>query len=72
MVIKKITIGFVVQVWDTTGKRWVSQEFVAGDQVDYEDEWGDTTDPDKMSEGTEPYLPFHMIQPSSPALQFPG
>lgn len=38
-VIKKITVGFVIQEFTNDGK-FLKQEFVAGDQVDYEDENG--------------------------------
>ena len=40
MRINKITVGYVSQTFDTDLGRFVSQEFVAGDQVDYEDEDG--------------------------------
>ena len=48
MRINKITTGFVVQVFDTDLGRFISQEFVAGDQVDYEDEDGDPVDSDLL------------------------
>lgn len=34
-IVKKITTGFVIQNYDTDTERFVSQEFVAGDQVDW-------------------------------------
>ena len=57
---KKITNGFVIQVYD--GTRCVSQEFVAG-QVEYEgdDDDGNSTVCD-APEG-EQYQPFNMVQP---------
>jgi hypothetical protein len=57
---KKITVGFVIQNYD--GDKCVSQEFVAGDQVDYEDESGETIDIDTTN---EQYQPFDMVQPES-------
>jgi hypothetical protein len=39
----KITVGFVVQSYEKNNKSefvCISQEFIAGDQVDYEDEEG--------------------------------
>jgi len=60
MLIKKITHGFVTQVFDTKLKRFVSQEFTAGDDVAYENEKGDAVD------SVDDYLPFHMVQPEPP------
>ena len=55
--IKKITTGFVVQVFDDGTGQYVSQEFVAG-EVDYE-----PADGDELMPEPEPYLPFEMVQP---------
>ena len=64
MLVKKTTVGFVVQVFDTERQRFVSQEFVAGDQCDYEDEKGDPVDRKLLEAGgKEVYLPFDMVQP---------
>ncbi len=60
--IKKITTGFVVQVFDTEKNRFVSQEFVAGDQVDVENENGEPTENETLD---KTYLPFEMKQPES-------
>jgi len=57
MIVKKITVGFVVQVYDTETNKYTSQEFVAGDQVDFEDEYG------KAVDSISAYLPFEMVQP---------
>lgn len=69
MLLKKITQGFVVQVFDTEKGRWTSQEFVAGDQTEYEAEDGEPMDCLKFTElvggGDEPYLPFDMVQPQA-------
>jgi hypothetical protein len=64
MRINKITTGFVVQTWDTERKQWISQEFVAGDRVDYEKADGTPVDADDIwPDMAEPYLPFEMRPP---------
>lgn len=67
MIVDKITYGFVIQKWDTKKKVWVSQEFVAGDQCEYESPAGKSLDSDTIEDesGKEPYLPFDMVQPVS-------
>lgn len=77
MLVKKITTGFVIQTFDTDLGRWLSQEFVAGDQVDYEGEFGSvkadlllvkkTVKGKKGRKRTvkeEATLPFEMKQPN--------
>ena len=59
-IIRKITTGDVIQVFDTETNKFTSQEFVAGD-VEYEDEFGEGTVP--TSEVKSSYLEFNMIQP---------
>lgn len=64
MIIKKITSGFVVQEFDTDLKQFISQEFIAGDTCDYEDDNGDVADCCLLEvNGEEVYLPFDMEQP---------
>tara|TARA_Y100000034_G_scaffold1017_1_gene1273 strand:+ start:2946 stop:3182 length:237 start_codon:yes stop_codon:yes gene_type:complete len=75
MLIYKITTGFVTQTFDTEKKKFVSQEFTAGDECVYEtehenengeftDENGEVWDSPSLLMGTpEPYLPYHMVQP---------
>lgn len=67
MIISKITVGFVVQKFDTDRQDWVSQEFIAGDQYDYETEDGDPINVqnfvDRVISREEPYLLYDMIQP---------
>jgi hypothetical protein len=67
MIINKITNGFVSQLFDTETGKYTHQDFVAGN-VDYEDQTGNPVDPVECgmqaADGTEPYLPFDMIQPS--------
>jgi len=57
MIHKKITTGFVIQ--DYNGKNCVGQEFIAGDQVNYEDVEGKPIIPLEK----ENYQPFDMVQP---------
>ena len=65
MRINKITYGFVIQTWDTDLKKWIGQEFVAGDQTEFEHAGSDRIlDPvDIWPESPEPYLPFLMTEP---------
>ena len=66
MLVNKVTAGFVVQVFDTESRRFVSQQFVAGDQCDYEDKDGDPVDSKALEvDGKEAYLPFDMVQPQT-------
>ena len=66
MQITKITFGWVNQVFDTETKKFVSQEFVAGDTVVYED--ADGIPVGSITESPlgkpEPYLAFNMVQPT--------
>ena len=57
--LSKITVGFVVQVWNEETNKWVSQNFVAGDEVNWENEAGEPVDVPEC----DPYLPFDMVQP---------
>jgi hypothetical protein len=60
MIVNKITTGYVIQEYDTVKKRFISQEFIAGDQVDFEAA-------DLSESNVEPfdaYFPFEMKQPS--------
>ena len=70
MKINKITHGFVVQTWDTNLKQWISQEFVAGDLTEYEENGSSIPlDPDDIWPDKEPFLPFLMQQPGEAQLQ---
>lgn len=51
---QKITCGFVVQRWDEAGK-FLGQEFVAGDEVEYEDDNGNMINPDEIDNFFEKY-----------------
>ncbi len=71
MLINKITTGFVIQTYDTDKGEYISQEFKAGDQVDYEGNNGESLSINALSnlgfgpfaDSGEPYLPFDMVQP---------
>ena len=63
MIVQKITSGFVIQQFDTELNCFVSQEFVAGDDCDYEDEEGEAVDCEDVMPSPEPYLSFDMVQP---------
>jgi hypothetical protein len=65
MIVNKITHGFVIQSFDTEKRRFVSQEFIAGDECVYEDENGDIVDYTEALPTPEPYLPFEMEQPKA-------
>jgi len=60
MIVKKITTGFVIQTYDSKTGRCIGQEFVAGDEVEYEDEHGQSVD---WTEEADAYQPFNMVQP---------
>jgi len=55
-IINKITVGFVIQKFDTESGKCISQEFVAGDEVSYETESGKHLDDDL-------YQPYDMVNP---------
>jgi hypothetical protein len=71
MRINKITCGFVIQTWDNDLKKWIGQEFIAGDQSEYEEVGtGRILNPAEIWAHTpEPYLPFLMQQPEERAEQ---
>lgn len=64
MEIRKITTGFVIQKWDKETGKFLGQEFVAGDEVDYENENGEQIDPDEDEKFFDkfPYQCFDMEQ----------
>ena len=67
MLVNKITTGFVIQVFDTELKRFVSQLFTASDRCEYEDKDGEPVDRRLLeTDGKEAYLPFDMVQPRPP------
>lgn len=66
MLIKKITEGYVTQTFDTDKQEFVSQEFKAGDMVDFEDDDGNginQADFENRLVSHSGYLPFNMVQP---------
>ena len=68
MFINKITDGFVIQTFDTETGKFVSQEFIAGNESDYENkETAEAVSSELLIvDGVEVYLPFDMKQPDSP------
>jgi hypothetical protein len=60
MIIKKIIFGFVTQTYDTSAKKYTEQNFTAGDQVDWENEFGESL----YECPPKDYLPFDMVQPN--------
>jgi hypothetical protein len=64
MKVNKITTGFVVQVMDPETGEFISQEFVASDDVTYETPYGEPVDVGELPhDGPEKHLPFDMVQP---------
>jgi len=61
MIINKITYGFVVQTFDSQTGKCLEQEFIAGDQVDFEDRNGQQVDDDEITDGL--HCPFEMKKP---------
>ena len=59
MIIRKITEGFVEQIYETEKGCFVSQRFVAGDVCDCISESEDNV----SDYFKDKYLPFDMIQP---------
>ena len=53
---RKMTVGTVIQTFDDDNK-CIEQEFIAGDEVDYEDADGNRIDT------WDEYQPFEMVQP---------
>jgi len=65
LLINKITDGWVTQTFDTEQKKFIRQEFFAGDHVDYEDTQGSAVNSNLLIvDGDELYLPFDMVQPN--------
>ena len=60
--IHKITTGFVTQRWDAKTKRFLGQDFTAGDQVDYEDENGEPINKTITDLQELEYRCFDMVQ----------
>jgi hypothetical protein len=64
MKIQKITVGFVIQTYDTDAQCWTDQNFTAG-ECTYEVEGDEINESDftDRAGGIKPYLPFSMMQP---------
>lgn len=64
MIVRKITTGFVVQEFDADTGRCLLQEFVAGNQVAFEDRQGNPiSDGDYGIDLDGLYYPLEMKQP---------
>ena len=64
MIVRKMTPGFVVQEFDSETGRCVSQEFIAGDQVEWEDRQGNAVSDGDFGIDLEGlYHPLKMKQP---------
>jgi hypothetical protein len=64
MILNKTTTGFVVQKFDAETGRCVSQEFIASDQVEWEDQQGDRIEDGQYGIDLEGlYFPLDMKQP---------
>lgn len=64
MILNKTTTGFVVQQFDSETGRCLSQEFVAGDQVEWEDQKGVRIEDGQFGIDLEGlYWPLEMKQP---------
>jgi hypothetical protein len=64
MIVRKVTAGFVVQEFDSETGRCISQEFVAGDQVEWEDRQANAiSDGDFGIDLEGLYCPLEMKQP---------
>lgn len=60
----KVTSGSVYQTFDTKTKKWIAQEFIAGDFVEFTDEDGHLLSDNDLPKIEGEYLPFDMKQPS--------
>ena len=64
MILSKTTTGFVVQKFDSETGRCLSQEFVASDQVEWEDQKGNPIEDGQYGLDLEGfYFPLDMKQP---------
>lgn len=59
MIINKITIGFVVQAYDTDRNEFIGQDFIAGDEITWETQNGIIG----VKNPPLDYLPYDMKQP---------
>jgi hypothetical protein len=72
VIVKKITTGFVIQDYDTEKRKFISQEFVAGDEVEVvytRSNNGEYFDSSEVEGLDESYLSFDMLQPNTFMLQ---
>lgn len=61
MIVHKITVGFVTQVWDTATGECLNQAFTCGDEVMWETQSGEVVDPSDIQwPEDEPYQAYEM------------
>ncbi len=64
---KKVAVGFVTQNFEENDEGvfvCTGQTFTCGDEVDYEDEYGENIE-DQLDTTKEAYFPYNMVQPKS-------
>jgi len=59
----KVTVGFVVQKFNEIGE-FVEQEFIASDEVSYENKYGESLDLKELPKHGDEYFPLDMVQNS--------
>ena len=66
MILNKITLGFVVQQFDTETSKFTNQEFMASDDITWErnSTVDEPIDAPNVN-GEEPYMSYLMVQPSA-------
>lgn len=70
MLYRKVTEGFVIQVFNDAGE-CIAQRFVAAGDCDYETGEGDPINSESMPLGGNEYHPFDMVAPL-PTLKIEG
>lgn len=63
MLLHKLTVGYVKQVFDTNRQRFINQEFVPSGEIYYEDETGEPITDETQTGVNETPLPTDMKQP---------
>jgi hypothetical protein len=62
-VARKVTTGYVIQNFNVETGKCVSQEFIAGDEANWEDIEGNPIDDINEEMDEVEYCPFHMVDP---------
>ena len=65
MIVNKISVGYVIQQFDTATKECIFQRFIVGDEYELID--AETKEPilegDIENDGDDLYFPYNMVQP---------